>query len=412
MSRRRASFTAVGFGPGAVPEPLRGVVADLLQPHQEGEHQAPALHAVDLLEPVAQVLHRLLVERRLLAAQWTEGLHLGLVRQVGDDALVGLQAAQDVGAHQIAQRRVGGVRPVGEALDEVGELLGRPEQARIDEVEDRPQVAEAVLDRRAGQRDAGIGLERLDRLGLLGRRVLDRLRLVDDGQAPAGGTEPGHARQGPVAGDDEIGTGEVLRGIRLQLLGRHGRGVGDKRLQARREPCDLRGPVGEQRGRRDEQARPRLIAGFTFQHQQQRQHLDGLAEAHVVGEAGAEPEPGKQIEPLHAHHLIGPESGLERWAGIDAGEPVGPAQALEGLLEPWPGDCLAPCHASRSGSSVTRAVGARQQPHGLAERQAFIGRAPLDRLEPLQRAAEAIMVDLDPLTADVGKTFRLRQQPS
>ena len=178
-------LAAVRFGPGAVAEPLRGMVADLLQAHQEGEHQAPPLHAVDLLELVGQVLHRLLVERRLLAAQGAEGLHLGLVGQVGDDALVGLEAAQDVGTHQIAQRRVRVLRPVGEALDEGRELLGRAQQAGIDEVEDRPQVAEPVLDRRAGERDARVGLERLDGLGLLGRRILDRLGLVEDGQPPA-----------------------------------------------------------------------------------------------------------------------------------------------------------------------------------------------------------------------------------
>ncbi len=72
--------------------------------------------AVGVFELVGEIVHRLLVKRRLLAAQGTEGLHLGLVRQVGDDALVGLHAPQDVGAHQVAQRSVGIVRPVGKAL--------------------------------------------------------------------------------------------------------------------------------------------------------------------------------------------------------------------------------------------------------------------------------------------------------
>ena len=50
------------------------------------------------------------VERRLLRLRWQKRLHLGLVRQVGDDVLVGLQPPQDVGPHQLAQRAVGVVR--------------------------------------------------------------------------------------------------------------------------------------------------------------------------------------------------------------------------------------------------------------------------------------------------------------
>ena len=104
-------LAAVLLGPGTVAEPLRGMIADLLQAHEQREHHAPALDAVDVFELVGEIVDRLLVERRLLAAQETEGLHLGLVGQVGDDALVGLQAPQDVGTHQIAQRPVGIVRP-------------------------------------------------------------------------------------------------------------------------------------------------------------------------------------------------------------------------------------------------------------------------------------------------------------
>ena len=177
-------LAAVLLGPGAVAEPLRGMVADLLQPHEEGEHDAPALHSVDVFELAGEIVHRLLVERRLLAAQGAEGLHLGLVGQVGNDALVGLHAPQDVGAHQIAERAVRVLRPVGEALDEGRKLLRRSQQSGIDEVEDRPQVAEPVLDRRAGQGNARFGLELLDRSGLLGGRILDGLRLVEHHQSP------------------------------------------------------------------------------------------------------------------------------------------------------------------------------------------------------------------------------------
>ena len=93
-------LAAVLLRPRAVAEPLRGMVADLLEPHEQGQHDALALDAIGIFELAGQFLHRLLVERGLLAAQEAEGLHLGLVGQVGDDALVGLQPPQDIGAHQ------------------------------------------------------------------------------------------------------------------------------------------------------------------------------------------------------------------------------------------------------------------------------------------------------------------------
>jgi len=111
-------LAAVLLGPCAVTEPLRGMVADLLQPHEERQHDAPALHSIDVFEMVGQLLHRLLVKRRLLAAQGAEGFYLGLVGQVRDDALVGLEPAQDIGAHQVAERAIRVVLPVGKAFDE------------------------------------------------------------------------------------------------------------------------------------------------------------------------------------------------------------------------------------------------------------------------------------------------------
>ena len=51
----QARKLAAGLGrPGAVAQPLRGMVADLLQSHQEREHQALALHALGLLQRLLQ----------------------------------------------------------------------------------------------------------------------------------------------------------------------------------------------------------------------------------------------------------------------------------------------------------------------------------------------------------------------
>ena len=49
---------------------------------------------------------------------------------------------------------------------------------------------------------------------------------------------------------------------------------------------------------------------LALEHQQQREHLNGLAESHVVGQARAETEFGEQIKPAHAHLLVGPQHRL------------------------------------------------------------------------------------------------------
>src|SRR6267378_842250 len=59
-----------------------------------------------------QFCHCLLIKRRLLTTQGAEGFHLGLVGQVGNDALIGLQPSQDIGAHQVAERTVRVMWPV------------------------------------------------------------------------------------------------------------------------------------------------------------------------------------------------------------------------------------------------------------------------------------------------------------
>src|ERR1700687_3818318 len=80
-----------------------------------------------------------------------------------------------------------------------------------------------------------------------------------------------------VTGEDQVGIRRIVRIIRPRFLRWRRRWMDDKGFEAWRKSGDLRGPVREQRGRGHEKARfashPRLV----FQHQQQRQHLNGLA---------------------------------------------------------------------------------------------------------------------------------------
>ena len=95
--------------------------------------------------------------------------------------------------------------------------------------------------------------------------------------------------------------------------------MGDQRLQAWRKAFDFRGPVGEQRSGRHQQAWLLLRRlALASEHEQQRRDLNGFAEPHVVGQASPEPELREQIEPAHAHLLVGPQRAVQRRAGIDA----------------------------------------------------------------------------------------------
>ena len=92
ISRSRCELAAVGLAPRAVAEPLRRMVADLLEPHQE--RRGPALDArcprVDASRSASSSTD-FLVERGLHAREMAERLHLGLVRQIVDDGFVSLQ---------------------------------------------------------------------------------------------------------------------------------------------------------------------------------------------------------------------------------------------------------------------------------------------------------------------------------
>jgi hypothetical protein len=124
--------------PRAVPEPLGGMIADLLEAHEIRQDDPPALdacRAIEVLELLGEVLHRFLVERGLHPAQPAVRPQLRLVRQVGDDPPVRLEASQDVRARQLAERRVAG-RALAELLGERAERLGGAEQAGVQEVEE------------------------------------------------------------------------------------------------------------------------------------------------------------------------------------------------------------------------------------------------------------------------------------
>src|SRR5262249_40279872 len=201
-------------------------------------------------------------------------------------------------------------------------------------------------------------------------------------ERPVSLAEPADSMREPVRGDDEVGALKVAgRDVGGGFL--HARCVSHEDGERWREPLDLGFPVRDERRRDDEErwtadARlPRLgcralakaalwpgrlrrrwgrespgRALFTREHgsalpallqpEEQRDDLDRLAEAHVVGEARAQPQAIEQREPADADFLVRSQLGAQRTRPRKVAQAVGPAQAVERLLQPRPGDAVRP----------------------------------------------------------------------
>ena len=123
------------------------------------------------------------VERTLFAGELADLVGLDLLGKVlGHFAL---RAAQNEGVNRGA-KAVGRFLIAGVDRSRVAllELVERPEKARADEVEDRPDLGETIFDRRTRERELAIGLEPLGRARRRRERVLDVLRFVQDDVAP------------------------------------------------------------------------------------------------------------------------------------------------------------------------------------------------------------------------------------
>ena len=149
-----------------------------------------------------RVEHRL-VEADLLGGHRAVVELVDAVGQLGGHVGLGLRAAEHEDAVERSQRRLA---VAGELRHE---LRAGADEPGVAEVEDRPQVAEAVLDRRAGERELAVGRDASQLLAGLVGRVLDRLRLVEDQPLPRQlGKRVDVADRGAVGGDDDVGVGD------------------------------------------------------------------------------------------------------------------------------------------------------------------------------------------------------------
>jgi hypothetical protein len=294
-----------------------GMVADLLQGGDGG--QDVALAALVVAGGDQAVDHRL-VEADLLGGHGAVVELVDLVGQLGRDLGLGLGAAE----HEDAVEGPEGVLATGAPLLGGGRQLGDergpgPQQARVGEVQDRPQVAQAVLDGRAGEGDAAAGRDAAQLLGHVAGRVLDGLGLVEDDPGPlevAQGVDVAHGRA--VRRDDHVGPPGLCR----QLVGRRpGRAVVDDDAQAGREAGRLGRPVPDHRGRGDDQGRP--AGGSRLGRPggdagQVGQHGRRLAQPHVQGQAAPEAAGVEERQPGQGLGLVAAQ-GPDEAGGVGDG---------------------------------------------------------------------------------------------
>ena len=131
-------------------------------------------------------------------------------RQVVDDGLVALQAAQEEGGGDAAEA-VGHVA-VALALYGGGKLVLEgfrgAEVALVGEVHDAPELGEAVLDGRVAHGDAQLSGDGAHGLALGGVGVLDVLGLVDDDGQPGELLQLGGiGAEDAVGGEEDVGGG-------------------------------------------------------------------------------------------------------------------------------------------------------------------------------------------------------------
>ena len=300
------------------------MIADLLDGREHRQDPPPTLHPLlesdDVTKPLVDGR---LIERRLLARERTEARELDLIGQIGRDRRVDLHAAQHERRGDLAQEIRRRLVPV--ALDRHRELplegALSPEQPRVEKINDRPELGEAILDRCARQRHAPPRDELPHGLTLRGLGVLDVLRLVEHDAV-----ERDQLQELAVAPPERIG-GQQRAGLRLATFARiepfvqrlqrarAPRPVVHDDVQPRIETPDLAPPIAEHTRRTHDQEtrrRPPRRGRCLRQIRAQRQHLHRLAETHVVGKTRPEAELGNRHEPRESTLLVGPQIGDQR----------------------------------------------------------------------------------------------------
>src|SRR5690554_381132 len=278
----RAQFSALVGVELAVRELHQaGIAGDLTEPRKRREdfdlRFAHALLFDIAHHALANLAEDLLVEDGLLLAERNDDLLFDLLREVGRDVL--LEAPKDKGLDDFSEL-LGGflITAIDRPRIRLFEALEPAQQSGRDEIEDAPDLAQAVLDRRSRQGEPTVGFEPLRRARGLAERILNVLRLIEDGVAEIElGKELLIAPKQRIARHHHVGVIELVTEIKaIRALPRD-------RLHGRRELLDLADPVGHDRRRRDNEMEALLLA-LALRPEKKRDRLKRLSETHIVGQ--------------------------------------------------------------------------------------------------------------------------------
>ena len=290
------------------------MVAHLLESRQTRQHQALAFDALAGFRLLQKLIGHRLVEGGLLLAQLAELGLLDLARQVGQDRPVALEAAQQKRGRKAPQPL--GRRCVLVALDRQGEALAElgqaAQQAWIEQVQQGPQFMEAVFHRRAGESNPALAAQAGGGPSHGGVGIFQLLSLVKHQPAPAQARQGGGvAAEHAIAGEQHAAGAEFLhRPPQRRRRTRPLRAVVQPHHQVGRESLQLPPPVAQQRHRRHHQGGRLQRIG-----QQGGDQLGGLAQAHVIRQAGPKPQSAQKHQPAQAPLLVGPQLTPERLRG-------------------------------------------------------------------------------------------------
>ncbi len=205
-------------------------------------------------------------------------------------------------------------------LESLAELCFFAQVARIEEIEDRPQVAHTVLDGRAGQGKPARSGELENRTRLCCMRILDVLSLVDHDAMPFQTLQELFVQ----ASQRERGQDDI---VRLTCL-REGLSVFQpraplmhQRAKLRREALDLLAPVAQYGCRRDDEGRGHAT-GLLPLLEQASNDLQGFAQAHVVRQTGIQAQVFQVLEPGDTAPLVVAQAPLQGLWIFNGGERI------------------------------------------------------------------------------------------
>jgi hypothetical protein len=182
----------------------------------------------------------------------------------------------------------------------------RTQEARIQELEDRPQLGEPILDRRTRECDPKLRPQCTRGLRRTRCGVLDVLRLIQRHHRPIHiGQHRCVATQERIRRQHERARCQFRQRLRIA---RTLRAVVTYERQRRGEALQLALPISDD-GRRTHQQRRSGVG--THSLQQQGNQLHRLAQAHVIGKTGAQTKLAHRRQPTGAALLVGAQGAHE-----------------------------------------------------------------------------------------------------